>query len=495
MCGGTASAGSQSGPEPGLSPRVRGNRLPEGVHAVGRGSIPACAGEPPQWGRTPPRAGVYPRVCGGTPSVPHVGVVIRGLSPRVRGNRRRCGRTCPGRRSIPACAGEPLPLPLGNVSPRVYPRVCGGTGKRGCEYMMSPGLSPRVRGNHVPGRMAVGGNRSIPACAGEPSGLRRACLSGSVYPRVCGGTFLIMLWLIIYAGLSPRVRGNLHRPLWRGLSAGSIPACAGEPTSSPANGLSWTVYPRVCGGTLWLIIYALAMAGLSPRVRGNLYQARRGSRTSRSIPACAGEPPDVHAASRHSGVYPRVCGGTSARSGTGGSSAGLSPRVRGNLDAEAYWRMRNGSIPACAGEPPHANASGLRPWVYPRVCGGTVPFLAFGIRRAGLSPRVRGNPDPYRRGQRPAGSIPACAGEPRGVGVHVIDGRVYPRVCGGTAASAAGERLSTGLSPRVRGNQRESTTSFGTTGLSPRVRGNLPTWSGTRPASGSIPACAGEPPS
>ena len=70
----------------GLSPRVRGNPRPGAQVAGIIGSIPACAGEPSdtlpvrrfQW--------VYPRVCGGTGTCRLAGVVVRGLSPRVRGN-------------------------------------------------------------------------------------------------------------------------------------------------------------------------------------------------------------------------------------------------------------------------------------------------------------------------------------------------------------------------------------------------------------------------
>ena len=71
------------------------------------------------------------------------------------------------------------------------------------------------------------------------------------------------------------------------------------------------------------------------------------------------------------------------------------------------------SIPACAGEPrehPYGAADGE---VYPRVCGGTDAVPAAYSGKAGLSPRVRGNPEfPDGEGNR-LGSIPACAGEPR----------------------------------------------------------------------------------
>ena len=50
------------------------------------------------------------------------------------------------------------------------------------------GLSPRVRGNLGGGGWGQGYRRSIPACAGEPVGGFGAGGQGEVYPRVCGGT-------------------------------------------------------------------------------------------------------------------------------------------------------------------------------------------------------------------------------------------------------------------------------------------------------------------
>ena len=91
------------------------------------GSIPACAGEPRDDPGTVPYIRVYPRVCGGTFTIPIVQVSVDGLSPRVRGNRApRDGDSGAGG-SIPACAGEPDDHTLLTVATRVYPRVCGGT--------------------------------------------------------------------------------------------------------------------------------------------------------------------------------------------------------------------------------------------------------------------------------------------------------------------------------------------------------------------------------
>ena len=187
----------------GLSPRMRGNPVVEltGDHLAG--SIPAHAGEPSP-------ATVYGSMRGNRHVDPHVGRVtctsglsprmrgnrIPGLTPRMRGNR---GRQCfvwialgsvpdlltglsPRMRgnligdvgsagelgSIPAHAGEPPGRPCRACGIRVYPRACGGT-SAGCSAVhQEPGLSPRMRGNHAHGDEQARVHGSIPAHAGEP---------------------------------------------------------------------------------------------------------------------------------------------------------------------------------------------------------------------------------------------------------------------------------------------------------------------------------------
>ena len=52
----------------------------------------------------------------------------------------------------------------------------------------------------------------------------------------------------------------------------------------------------------------------------------------------------------------------------------------------------------------------------------------------GLSPRVRGNLRPSTSEGENKRSIPACAGEPPWSGAAQPWAKVYPRVCGGTAS-------------------------------------------------------------
>ena len=164
---------------------------------VSMGSIPACAGEPLGSLKRESTEWVYPRVCGGTVLTPQPGRDDLGLSPRVRGNPGRLSEAGGRRGSIPACAGEPAMEADWKLRRQVYPRVCGGTKKDRDLGLRADGLSPRVRGNLQHRLDALQNVRSIPACAGEPTTSSRSICPGWVYPRVCGGTPIwgILLWV------------------------------------------------------------------------------------------------------------------------------------------------------------------------------------------------------------------------------------------------------------------------------------------------------------
>ena len=358
MCGGTQRAPLPRATTRGLSPRVRGNLSVAPGARVSRRSIPACAGEPARNTRCRNRGRVYPRVCGGTFDVGGRLGARQGLSPRVRGNLRGRRRVHRPAGSIPACAGEPPPRCPNCPASRVYPRVCGGTLQRRWSPQRSGGLSPRVRGNRPPDVQVVQRLGSIPACAGEPRTGDAPSTAGRVYPRVCGGTGRKARSNYPARGLSPRVRGNRQAPDPLPETAGSIPACAGEPPKSPWRRRSLRVYPRVCGGTTGCRFIRASPMGLSPRVRGNLESKQHIKGAAGSIPACAGEPPPGSPRSPRRRVYPRVCGGTPSPMPPTAKLAGLSPRVRGNQVARAFRQRPVGSIPACAGEP---NRSRLGP--------------------------------------------------------------------------------------------------------------------------------------
>ena len=187
------------------------------------------------------------------------------------------------------------------------------------------------------------------------------------------------------------VRGNPMYVATKQTILGSIPACAGKPCRrSTCRQRAW-VHPRVCGETLIVWRTTRPTEGPSPRVRGNPLSMGLGFLPAGSIPACAGKPSIGRRRGRHVGVHPRVCGETVFNDAPPVDRQGPSPRVRGNLAGRGARRVAGRSIPACAGKPGPSGRTATDPRVHPRVCGETPPLRSAAAITSGPSPRVRGN--------------------------------------------------------------------------------------------------------
>ena len=223
---------------------MRGNRQLRKLFCRYRGPIPAYAGEPAAAAAFGFAIRAYPRVCGGTSLELYKAQGIKGLSPRMRGNRMSAAQAAAPYGPIPAYAGEPQ-----SGWPWAYPRVCGGTFQTSPKTAWVQGLSPRMRGNPRVPAPALCNPGPIPAYAGEPSASHRYPCRTRAYPRVCGGTDSHYISKHQTEGLSPRMRGN---QLWLDSASavdGPIPAYAGEPFHAALPRSPVRAYPRVCGGT------------------------------------------------------------------------------------------------------------------------------------------------------------------------------------------------------------------------------------------------------
>ena len=275
----------------------------------------------------------------------------RGPSPRVRGSRDLPGWSRFRPRSIPACAGKPTPAARPPSTRTVHPRVCGEAWWTSSNSSRPRGPSPRVRGSPGPMRADLARHGSIPACAGKPRRCGGRTGASRVHPRVCGEASRCAMHRSSRTGPSPRVRGSPRDDLARRRARGSIPACAGKPSSTRPRRSRSRVHPRVCGEALRTALARKCRVGPSPRVRGSLDTDVAGARLVGSIPACAGKPRSSKGTPRRSRVHPRVCGEADNRPPPRPRFPGPSPRVRGSRVPRDLRAARSGSIPACAGKP------------------------------------------------------------------------------------------------------------------------------------------------
>ena len=109
----------------------------------------------------------YPRVCGGNGRRSLRCSTWRGLSPRVRGKLGHFAVPQERPRTIPACAGETKRPSSPSPGRWDYPRVCGGNVTSIVRALIGVRLSPRVRGKLEGEARRIDGHGTIPACAGE----------------------------------------------------------------------------------------------------------------------------------------------------------------------------------------------------------------------------------------------------------------------------------------------------------------------------------------
>ena len=211
-------------------------------------------------------------------------------------------------------------------------------------------------------------------------------------------------------------------------------------------------HPRVCGEHAADGLAVLEAQGSSPRVRGTRACHRDAGIRNGIIPACAGNTKLVPDFRRSERDHPRVCGEHVLAASRSAWTPGSSPRVRGTLGGRVVAAVRRGIIPACAGNTESTTKNILPPEDHPRVCGEHHMVSSSFSSRSGSSPRVRGTLALSRNAVPSPGIIPACAGN--------------------TVAAVRGVCELGGSSPRVRGTQLRSHGRLFDAGIIPACAGN-----------------------
>ena len=220
---------------------------------------------PPREARQP---AVHPRARGEQAGSGLQGSWIDGSSPRTRGTAVGSEGARPGRRFIPAHAGNSPIVSACHCSLPVHPRARGEQGLRPSASRTSSGSSPRTRGTGCEALCRAALRRFIPAHAGNRRAAARIWSATTVHPRARGEQPAPQLAAVTQAGSSPRTRGTVEAEAGELERVRFIPAHAGNSTAAAWQAICQPVHPRARGEQARAGHGNLHGGGSSPRTRG-----------------------------------------------------------------------------------------------------------------------------------------------------------------------------------------------------------------------------------
>ena len=232
----------------------------------------------------------------------------------------------------------------------------------------------------------------------------------TVHPRARGEHKNAHSRPVFWFGSSPRTRGTLqtlHRVL---RFVRFIPAHAGNTARRRVKSIALSVHPRARGEHRWGGCNCVARRGSSPRTRGTPRPKPQPSKTSRFIPAHAGNTPASANCIISSPVHPRARGEHRSSQPAVFADVGSSPRTRGTQVFCGTGRLRPRFIPAHAGNTSVEPSSRATDAVHPRARGEHELRFRTVLRVVGSSPRTRGTHFFLQNHKRLSRFIPAHAG-------------------------------------------------------------------------------------
>ena len=256
------------------------------------------------------------------------------------------------------------------------------------------------------------------------------------------------------------------------VSAGIIPAYAGNTSRNKGSPFARRDHPRVCGEHIVTGGNTTQPTGSSPRMRGTHPEEHTKRHAERIIPAYAGTTLNTRLRVRPPRDHPRVCGEHALLYVGSLSVMGSSPRMRGTRARNGVGKLVPGIIPAYAGNTPRSSRATTRRGDHPRVCGEHVNWQSFAVRQWGSSPRMRGTPVTCPHEHAGSRIIPAYAGNTLGTSRPRRSTRDHPRVCGEHASGAPCAEALRGSSPRMRGTLRPQGRDAAGPGIIPAYAGN-----------------------
>ncbi len=299
---------------------------------------------------------------------------MRGSSPHTRGTRDAGFHQRGGDRFIPAYAGNTLDAEIAESA---------------------RGVHPRIRGEHSTSR-----RRASPKSPGRTA----------VHPRIRGEHELDDRIAKLAAGSSPHTRGTRQFRRHARYQRRFIPAYAGNTGCMRPARRPEPVHPRIRGEHRGARSSRRMSGGSSPHTRGTPEHKPNPLRRVRFIPAYAGNTDAGDMQPGSGTVHPRIRGEHDLLSVDRRGRDGSSPHTRGTHRVMIAMIRFLRFIPAYAGNTPAATRLALAIAVHPRIRGEHPPSSANIAATCGSSPHTRGTP-PRRRAVVKAGRfIPAYAG-------------------------------------------------------------------------------------
>ena len=313
------------------------------------------------------------------------------------------------------------------------------------------GSSPRRRGTPQV-RLSFGPPlRIIPAQAGNTSVTFAMRALTPDHPRAGGEHIGESSEEDAAIGSSPRRRGTLYSPPNLGKTSRIIPAQAGNTSPMACTRSAVTDHPRAGGEHQPTGQNGRANGGSSPRRRGTHALRHDELPDLRIIPAQAGNTHGVVATRTAAADHPRAGGEHNRRSGRPSCSTGSSPRRRGTLPVLFVVAPHHRIIPAQAGNTSNSPREVAPRTDHPRAGGEHSAHVFASRNNSGSSPRRRGTL-PAQPGLRAHDRIiPAQAGNTPSSRRRRRRYPDHPRAGGEHFFGIANQVGEPGSSPRRRG--------------------------------------------
>ncbi|RYP99497.1 hypothetical protein PG22506_1224 [Bifidobacterium pseudolongum subsp. globosum] len=351
-------------------PRACGaNRMEHSITHYWNGSSPRMRGKPVRLFCVPVIGTDHPRACGANTTRINPASHSSGSSPRMRGKRRLCCVASDWRRIIPAHAGQTPLYSSMSSGTSDHPRACGANSPRPLRTARCVGSSPRMRGKRTKIFDYSGNRRIIPAHAGQTQSAHTSLSTCADHPRACGANKVRFAGSIETAGSSPRMRGKQAQAHELPRSSRIIPAHAGQTASRSHARTLATDHPRACGANEPWSREHTHQVGSSPRMRGKRRLPGYAGALDRIIPAHAGQTHVRLLSSVTCPDHPRACGANAARRIISRTSGGSSPRMRGKRVRGVDVGGARRIIPAHAGQTLVFDTANEADADHPRACG------------------------------------------------------------------------------------------------------------------------------